>query len=202
MRGRRAGCNGVSFPSEPKFVQKFLSIKSQFVFEVSSPLRTNPHPKRHVFLAPSWNVTVTILLFKLDQLFMLLFPWRIVINFPNEPDLVQKYLSIKSNCVFAMKPPLPSNPPSKSHVFLVRSWHDAMTIRLFKLDQLFILRVPGRVGVGDSNFPNEPDFVQKFLSIKSHFVISVSFPLRINPNPKSHVFLVPSWHDTIAIFFV
>jgi hypothetical protein len=166
IRGRRsAGCKVVSFPDEPDFVQNFLSVLTHFVIEVSSALRTNPHPKRHVFAVPFWHQTMAILLFKLDQLFILLLPWCIVINSPNEPDLVKKSLSFKSHFVIGVSSPLRIDPHSKRRVFLVPLWNETMTIRLFKLDQLFILPVPGLVSVPFvvaccTAFPSEPDFVQ------------------------------------------
>jgi hypothetical protein len=55
----------------------------------------------------------------------------------------------------------------------------------FKLDQLFIVLAPELVDilVGAVRFPNEPDFVQTFLSIKSKLVILMMVPLRANPVP-------------------
>jgi hypothetical protein len=58
----------------------------------------------------------------------------------------------------------------------------------FKIDQLFILLVPELVvgfvcGVGAIIFPSESDFVQEFLSVRSHFVIVLNAPLHANPNP-------------------
>jgi hypothetical protein len=41
----------VIFPSEPDSFQKPLSIKSNFVFVVTSVLLTNPPPQRRVILA-------------------------------------------------------------------------------------------------------------------------------------------------------
>ncbi len=52
-----------------------------------------------------------------------------------------------------------------------------MAIFSFKLKQLFILLVPELVvlidAAGGITFPSEVEFVQKFLSIKSNFVIDV-----------------------------
>jgi hypothetical protein len=129
-----------SFPSEPKFLQKLLSIKSKFVLGMHLPLVTNPLPKKHVFLVLLWHATIAILLFKLDQLFILILPC--CAHFPSEPKFVQKYLSIKSKCVFAMIDPLPTNPTPKRRVFLVPSGHEIIAILSFKLDQLFILLIP------------------------------------------------------------
>jgi hypothetical protein len=57
--------------------------------------------------------------FKLDQLFVLLVPELVVwfevvvtVRIPSEPDLVQEFLSIKSNFVVFMKAPLSANPNS------------------------------------------------------------------------------------------
>jgi hypothetical protein len=145
------GCNGARFPDETDFVQKFLSIKFKFVFDMRLPLVNNPLPKqRHVFLVPRWHETMSILTFILDQLFILLPPFTVknldiacrFINSPNEPDFVQTSLSIKSNCVFDVKLPLCMNPNPKRRVFLVPTWHETMAIFAFKLDQLFILLVP------------------------------------------------------------
>jgi hypothetical protein len=85
-----------------------------------------------------------------------------------------------------------------------------MAILSFKLDQIFILPVPGLVGLVGlvglpfvvaccMSFPNEPNIVQKSLSIKSKFVIGVAYPLHPNPIPKSHVFLVPLWNESMSI---
>jgi hypothetical protein len=48
-----------------------------------------------------------------------------------------------------------------------------MDIHSFKLDKIFILLVPALVVevAGTSNFPDEIEFVQTFLPIKSYFVI-------------------------------
>jgi hypothetical protein len=60
-----------------------------------------------------------------------------------------------------------------------------MAIFPFKLDQLFILLVPEHVVwfAGALSFPNEPDSVQTFLSIKSQVVIGMIGPLCANPPP-------------------
>jgi ABC-type enterochelin transport system permease subunit len=54
-----------------------------------------------------------------------------------------------------------------------------------KLDQLFILLVPELVvlfeGVSYITFPNEANFVQEFLTIKSKFVFVMKCPLLFNP---------------------
>jgi hypothetical protein len=48
-------------------------------------------------------------------------------------------------------------------------------------------------------FPGESDFVQKFLSVWSNFVVFMIDPLITNPPPESLVFLVLLWHHTMAI---
>jgi hypothetical protein len=63
-----------------------------------------------------------------------------------------------------------------------------MVILSFKLGQLCMLLVPDLVDVvagaaGTFSFPSEPNFVQKFLSVRSNFVIDTTFPLRTNPLP-------------------
>jgi hypothetical protein len=54
-----------------------------------------------------------------------------------------------------------------------------MALLSLKPDELFTLLVPELVVV--VNFPNESDFVQNFLSIKSKFVIDMISPLLVNP---------------------
>jgi hypothetical protein len=67
-----------------------------------------------------------------------------------------------------------------------------MAIGSFKLDKLLILHVPFLFivvvwlfedSVGAVIFPDEPDFVQKSLSILSKFVILMEGPLLSNPLP-------------------
>jgi hypothetical protein len=61
-----------------------------------------------------------------------------------------------------------------------------MSTLSFKLDQLFTLLVPDLVVdvvVGTFKFPDEIEFVQKFLSAWSHFVLRVTLPLPANPLP-------------------
>jgi hypothetical protein len=57
----------------------------------------------------------------------------------------------------------------------------------FKLDQLFVLLVPDLVVdvvvAITFHFPDESDFVKKFLSVRSHFIILMISPLRANPHP-------------------
>jgi hypothetical protein len=84
--------------------------------------------------------------------------------------------------------PLRANPRSKRLFLFVLAWHHAMAIRSFKLDQLFILPVPELVvcwfgGAGAVSFPNEPDCVKNYLSIKSKFVILMQCSLRFDPLP-------------------
>jgi hypothetical protein len=78
-----------------------------------------------------------------------------------------------------------------------------MAILSFKLDQLFTLLVPELVVSfeveGAVSFPDEPDFVQNSLSIKSNFVMVMQAPLLTNPHPKRCVILVPLSHLTMAI---
>jgi hypothetical protein len=74
-----------------------------------------------------------------------------------------------------------------------------MAILPFKLHNLFILLVPELVVVGGVWFPIEPDLVQNYLSVLSHFVIVMIAPLHANPPPKSLILLVPSWHHTMTI---
>jgi hypothetical protein len=88
---------------------------------------------------------MTILLFKLGQLFMLLLPELVVavvvpvVIFPSEPNFVQNFLSILSKFVR----PLPMNPMPKRLVCLAALWHQTMTIVLFELCQPFaFLHVP------------------------------------------------------------
>jgi hypothetical protein len=61
---------------------------------------------------------MTLLSFKLDQLFILLVPDLVVdvdvavtLNFPDEPDFVQNSLSVWSNFVVLMIAPLHGDPP-------------------------------------------------------------------------------------------
>jgi hypothetical protein len=65
---------GFNFPNKPNFVQKFLSILSNFLFGMNVPLVTNPLPKSLVLLVQSWHDTMTILSFKIDELFILFTP--------------------------------------------------------------------------------------------------------------------------------
>jgi hypothetical protein len=104
-------------------------------------LVTNPIPKRRVFLVLIWHDTMASLPFKLNQLFIVQMP-LVILHIPNEPNVFQKSLSIKSNCVFARKLPLFMNPSPKRCVFLVPTWHDTIAVFSFKLDKLFILLIP------------------------------------------------------------
>jgi hypothetical protein len=58
-----------------------------------------------------------------------------------------------------------------------------MAFLSFMLDQLFMLLVPDLVveSAGTFNFPDEVDVVQKFLSIKSNFVVDLRAPLCADP---------------------
>jgi hypothetical protein len=59
-----------------------------------------------------------------------------------------------------------------------------MSTLSLKLDQPFIVLLPELVVdvAGTFNFPDEVEFVQKFLSIKSKYVIVMISPLIINPH--------------------
>jgi hypothetical protein len=73
-------CGTFSFPSEPDFVQKSLSIWSHCVVLMNVPLRTNPQPKRFVLLVLlDWHQTMAISSLKLNKLFTLLVPELIII---------------------------------------------------------------------------------------------------------------------------
>jgi hypothetical protein len=79
-------------------------------------------------IVPFWHPTIALFLLKLDEFFILLVPSLVVagkgggngisfpnseissIDFPSEPDGVQKILSIKTNFVPGMKAPLRMNP--------------------------------------------------------------------------------------------
>jgi hypothetical protein len=67
-------------------------------------------------------------------------------------------------------------------------WHHAIAILFVELDKLFMLLMPELVVwfelVGGVSFPSEPNLVQESLSIKSHFVIDKSAPLKTDPLPK------------------
>jgi hypothetical protein len=69
-------------------------------------------------------------------------------------------------------------------VLLEPIWHVTVAMFSFKLDKLFTLLVFELVTVSvEVSFSSEPDFVQKFPSVKSHFVIVMKCPLLANPNP-------------------
>jgi hypothetical protein len=77
-----------------------------------------------------------------------------------------------------------------------------MAIGSFKLNQLFILLVPDLVvdvGVGNFNFPAEPDFVKEFLSVWLQFVVVMTVTLTPNPEPKRLVILVLGWYLAMAL---
>jgi hypothetical protein len=136
-----------------------------------------------------------LLSFKIDHLFILLVPELVVffvgecavVNFPSEPDFVQKHLSIWSHCVIVMKAPLTTNPLPQRFILLVFVWNHTIALFSFIFDQLFIVLVPELVDmvsvVGAVIFPSEPDFVKNYFSVWSHFVIGVSYPLLHNPLP-------------------
>jgi hypothetical protein len=50
-------------------------------------------------------------------------------------------------------------------------------------------------------FPDEPDFVQKSLSILSKFVVPMKGQLSANPQPKRLVMLGLDWPPTMAILW-
>jgi hypothetical protein len=100
---------GVSFPSEPDFVQSSLSIRSKLVCSTIGPLITNPPPKSLIYVVTPWHHTMAIVSFELDHLFILLVPELVVwfevvgaVSCPDEPDFDQKSLSILSNFVIPM----------------------------------------------------------------------------------------------------
>jgi hypothetical protein len=91
---------------------------------------------------------MTILSFKLDQLFMLLGSDLVVevvgaFKFPSEPNFFwQNCLSIRSNFVVEMKVLLLFNPPRWRHVLFALHWHRTMATLLFELNKLLTLLVP------------------------------------------------------------
>jgi hypothetical protein len=196
---RRAGCKRISFPDEVEVIEQFLSVWSHFVLGVTFPLAANPISKRLVLLVTPWHNTMAMVSFKLDKLFMLRFPLLVMfrqtkigsdvafcsVAFPSEPDFFQNSLSIESNFVLGVSCPLLVAPMPQRLVFLALVWHHAMTIRLLKLDQRFTVLVPELVVsvevVDGVSFPSEPDFVQKFLSIKPKFAVLMMVPLLVNP---------------------
>jgi hypothetical protein len=140
------GWTSNSFPDESDFVQKSLSIESEFVIDMIAPLIANPLPKRCVILVAIWHHTMSSLSFKLDHLFIVLVPELVVwfegvvgVRFPSEPDFVQNSLPILSNFVLFLISPLRTKPVAKSLVLLVPSWHHTMAILQFKLDELHFL---------------------------------------------------------------
>jgi hypothetical protein len=153
------------------------------------------------------------LVFKLDQLFILLVPELVVwfenvrhVRFPSEPDFVQNYNPIGSKFVVVMKCPLLTNPIPQRLILLVSLWHHAMAILSFRLDQLFMLMVPGLVAVavavvGAFSFPSEPDSVEKFFAAWSHFVACMLSPLRFYPKNLSSSLFLP-WHQTMALLLL
>jgi hypothetical protein len=63
-----------TFPSEPDFVQNYLSIESKFVILMIFPLRIDPLPESLVLLVTLWHHTMSILSFKLDKLLIFHIP--------------------------------------------------------------------------------------------------------------------------------
>jgi hypothetical protein len=89
----------------------------------------------------------TLLSFKIDQLFTLLIPFLVFLlgsgfGFPNEPDFIQKFLSINSYFLIGMIASLLTNPITKRYVLLVPVWHFTMAILSFKIEQCFIPQIP------------------------------------------------------------
>jgi hypothetical protein len=60
-----------------------------------------------------------------------------------------------------------------------------MALLLFKFDQLLMLLVPALAAdvAGTFNFPDEIDFVQRRLLVRSNFVVLMIAPLRGDPLP-------------------
>jgi hypothetical protein len=89
---------------------------------------------------------MAILSFELDPSFILLAPLLVAavdnFNSPNELEFVQWVLSVWSQFVLRMKSTLLTNPPPKSHIFLVLAWHCTMPILSFKLDHFATLNTP------------------------------------------------------------
>jgi hypothetical protein len=86
---------------------------------MNAPMLSNPSPQSLVMLIVAlWHHTMAIMSFTLDQLFILLLPGLVVLlvqdvgafSIPREPDFVQEFLSVSSNCVIVMTVPLISNP--------------------------------------------------------------------------------------------
>jgi hypothetical protein len=104
----------IRFPSKPDFVQKSLSVWSKFVIVMIAPLLCNPHPYRLVLLVALWHHAIAMFSFKLDQLFIPLVPLldasRVEVSFPNEPDVVENFLPIKTHLVIVVHVPLLANP--------------------------------------------------------------------------------------------
>jgi hypothetical protein len=87
-----------------------------------------------------WHHTMSILSFKLHQLFILMVPVIVVwfggargTSFPYEPDFVQKFLPIMSQFVDCMISPLIVYPLPQSLVLLVTPWHHTVVIVSFQL---------------------------------------------------------------------
>jgi hypothetical protein len=125
------------------------------------------------------------------------------IRVPLEAEFVQELLSSKPKFVIDVSCTLIVSPHSKRRVLLVPLWHLTMAIDSFIFEQLFVLLVPELVVwfelVGAVIFPREPDLVQKHLSVWQHFVVSMTDPLCVNPQPKRLIFLVLAWYHTMAI---
>jgi hypothetical protein len=93
-------CGTFSFPSEPDFVQKSLSIWSHCVILMNVPLGHNPQPKRLVLLVLlDWHQTMAIGSLKLNKLCILLVPELIM--FRHAPKRIfkakrQKWVDVES----------------------------------------------------------------------------------------------------------
>jgi hypothetical protein len=69
---------GIRFPSKSEFVQSCLSILLNCVVVMTEPLVADPTPKKLVLLLTLWHHAMTLLSFKVDQLFTLLLPVHVV----------------------------------------------------------------------------------------------------------------------------
>jgi hypothetical protein len=97
---------------------------------------------------------------------------------------------------------LVTDPDPKRRIFFVPSWHHAMAMFPFEVNQLFMLLAPEHVVwfVGALSFPNEPNFVQNSLLVWSNFVALVIAPLVSNLSfPWRLVLVVTPWDHTMVI---
>jgi hypothetical protein len=139
----------------------------------------------------AWHNAMAILLFKIDQPFMLHVLFVLAqftgalnkprsLDAPNEPDSFQNFLLISSKVVFVMDAPLVADPLPKRLVLLTSAWHHAMAILSLEVSQLFTFLVPELVVwfvvVSAFTFPSEPDFIQSSLPILQHQIICMNAP--------------------------